>query len=255
MTMHIAILTDIHLTVEKNVRQDIDPKRRLVEALDFISGLPISLDLIVVMGDLAESAEPQAYEWLLELVSKVDCPVRLLIGNHDDRDVFKSLCSPELIDRDGFVQSSVETDREMFLFLDTVRTGETGGSYCSKRQAWLSEQLHRSKGKAAYLFMHHPPFDVGTHHDASKIKEHGDFAAIVREYGTVSHILVGHIHRTASGRWCNASWSSLGGTHVQSNLTFPGVRKAYRTGSGYVGILMIEGPTSIFHYSDFVNNY
>ena len=79
----------------------------------------------------------------------------MIIGNHF-LDVFKAHPSmPQ-----GFIQYSVELEESLWLCLDTLNDGQRHGILCQERLDWLDDQL-KSAQKPVYLFMHHPPFEVG----------------------------------------------------------------------------------------------
>ena len=66
-----------------------------------------------------------------------------MIGNHDDRDLFQSVFTNNPCDENKFVQSSLETDERVFIFLDTKKQGKNvhDGELCENRLDWLKKQL------------------------------------------------------------------------------------------------------------------
>ena len=47
-----------------------------------------------------------------------------MIGNHDDRDLFRTVFPDNPSDKNNFVQYSFETNEGIFLFLDTKKKGK-----------------------------------------------------------------------------------------------------------------------------------
>ena len=107
-----------------------------------------------------------------------------------------------------------------FLLLDTVEHGKNWGSYCEKRSAWLRSQLEKAGSKAAYLFMHHPPFNIGIpaldrislREDSKRIQK------IVNDFSNIKHLFFGHVHRPVSGSWHGIPFTTLRGTNHQVQL-------------------------------------
>ena len=55
----------------------------------------------------------------------------------------------------------MQSDGEVYLFLDTLQEGQVAGHYCEKRQDWLRNELKSHLNDPVYVFLHHPPFKVG----------------------------------------------------------------------------------------------
>lgn len=70
---------------------------------------------VVVTGDLSHWGEARAYAALAEELSRLRMPVRLLIGNHDDRSLFREIFAEEASDGDGHVQFAFTRDGVRFI--------------------------------------------------------------------------------------------------------------------------------------------
>ncbi|MGL3111893.1 metallophosphoesterase [Bradyrhizobium sp. BR 1432] len=158
--MKIIQITDLHLVPPGDRLFDNDPGERLKTCLADVAKQHADAELCVITGDLAHHGEQSAYVRLREALKVLPMPVRLLMGNHDDRANFRSVFPEALVDEHGFVQSMLDTTAGRFLFLDTKRSDSHAGLYCEHRQAWLRARLEETQGKPVYLFMHHPPLSV-----------------------------------------------------------------------------------------------
>jgi len=94
MLKHIH-LTDTHLVEAGHALYGIDPAWRLRQAIDSINREHPDAGFVIITGDLAHWGEPAAYQALREELAALRVPVRLLIGNHDDRGHFLKAC-PEV---------------------------------------------------------------------------------------------------------------------------------------------------------------
>jgi len=78
-------LTDTHL-VEKGTRlYGLDPYERLKLAIKDINGSHKDADCAVITGDLTNWGTPEEYKDLAEILSHLQLPLHLLLGNHDNR--------------------------------------------------------------------------------------------------------------------------------------------------------------------------
>ncbi len=220
-------LTDPHLTPEgAEPLYGLDPGARLALAVADIArrhgpqgAAPASF--AVVTGDLTHNAEPEAYARLRAILAGMPCPAHLLLGNHDERDVFRAAFPNAPVDARGFVQQAVDTPAGRCLMLDTKAPGTHAGRLCKDRLDWLAARLAEDQGPVL-LFLHHPPYRVGIAGmdqipllDAEALWE-----VLAPHRARIRHLFHGHLHRPLSGSWRGIPTSSLRGTSHQVALDF-----------------------------------
>lgn len=218
--MKIIQITDIHLVPSGERLFDSDPAERLEVCLRDIVAHHSDADLCVLTGDLAHHGQRSAYQRLREALKVLPMPVRLLIGNHDDRGEFRKVFPEAPIDDSGFIQSSLDTPAGRFLFLDTNQSDSHAGLYCEARKAWLTARLQEAGDRPVYLFMHHHPFPVHLRSVDDIMLEDGTALGKLLEEHNVRHLFFGHIHRPVAGNWRNIPFSSLRGLNHQTWLDF-----------------------------------
>lgn len=103
--MKIIQITDTHMIHPGDTLYGIDPAEQLARALVDIRQRHPDADLLVMTGDLCNHGEPEAYAQLKELLADMPFPVRLLLGNHDDRPNFRAAFPDHPVDDAGYVQS------------------------------------------------------------------------------------------------------------------------------------------------------
>ena len=208
--MKLIQVSDLHFVPPGTLLFGLDPRARLEAAIADINQHHGDAELCLFTGDLADHGAPAAYQALRETLAALQVPYRLTLGNHDHRDNFRHAFPEAPRDEHGFVQSVVSTGAGDIVVLDTHEPGQVSGSFCAKRQAWLKARLAEAAGRPVYLFMHHPPFDIGIPSlDLIRLAEPEGFARVVAEAGGVKHLFFGHVHRPVSGSWRGIPYAAL----------------------------------------------
>ena len=223
--MKIIHITDVHLVPPGEKLFETDPQERLVACLAHVAAHHADADLCIMTGDLTHDGEEEAYVALRDALRFFPIPVRLVVGNHDNRAAFQKIFPDAPVDPDGFIQSYDDTPMGRFIYLDTKLDGTHAGWYCETRQAWLQEALEGGADKPAYLFMHHPPFRIHLPlMDNIMLRNPEAFAAVVEPHN-IGHVFFGHVHRPVSGAWKGIPFSTLAGLNHQTALDFvtPGI--------------------------------
>ncbi|MEM7462280.1 MAG: phosphodiesterase [Pseudomonadota bacterium] len=208
--MKLIHISDIH--INETAILDHDPVENFKLCMTHVENHHGDADMVVITGDLTHHGNLSSYQRLRELISGWRIEPLLMIGNHDDRDVFLEHFPEQATDRNGFVQYVIDREEGRFIFLDTVEPGTHAGSFCKLRQSWLEENLQEAEklGVPVYLFMHHQPIDVGVKNsDIIGLMEGEGFRQILMRYNrTVRHLFFGHCHYVLSGSVCGIPMSA-----------------------------------------------
>jgi 3',5'-cyclic AMP phosphodiesterase CpdA len=216
--MKLIHITDTHFAAPGLQLYGLDPRARLDSAIADINKHHADAEVAIVTGDLTHWGEMEAYRNFLESMRALRLPYVVLVGNHDRRAACLEELSAAPRDSNGFVQGWRDTPRGRLLFLDTLDETSHAGQLCEQRLAWLSRTLAETlPDKPIYLFMHHPPFEVGVHQmDRIALSERAAFAAIIKPHkARIRHLFFGHVHRPISGSWMGIPFSTLRGTNHQ----------------------------------------
>ena len=206
--MIIGHITDFHIA-EPGDPFDVRyaPARYLERAVAHILALAKQPDVILATGDLTQTATPEAYQRLRELLAPLEVPVYVLPGNHDDRDNFRAAFHDHVyLPKEGFIQYVIEDYPVRLVALDTVIEGEVGGELCAERLAWLDARLAEAPEHPTLILMHHPPFLSGIagmdeNRDGMGLIGADAFGAIIARHPQVERIVCGHLHRPIESRW------------------------------------------------------
>ncbi len=252
--MKLIQVSDLHFVPPGTRLFGIDPRERLAAAIQDINAKHADAELCLFTGDLADHGVPEAYGALREVLSELRLPYRLLVGNHDDRANFAEAFPEAPRDENGFVQSVVRSGDGDLVLLDTNQLGSHAGAYCAARQAWLRARLSESAGRPVYLFMHHPPFDIGIPSlDRIRLLEEQGLAEAI-EGSDIRHIFFGHVHRPVSGSWRAIPYSALRSTVHQVPLDFGAKRSMpYSYEPPAYNVILISDGLTVVHHHDYLN--
>lgn len=247
--MKLIHLTDLHLMPPGETLWGLDPFARLDAALSDIALHHGDADLCVITGDLTEKGDAAAYEMLKRRLERFPLETHLLLGNHDDREAYRSVFGGE-----GHVQEAIVRNGRHLLFLDTLKgPPSSAGLYDVPRRAWLAAELAAAGPVPAYIFMHHPPFDIGhALMDLIKLDDAEDFAALLKGHD-IRHVFFGHAHRTISGSWNGISFSALPSLNHQLPLVSGSVETVYSDEPPMYAVVNLTDTMTVVHSDAFLH--
>jgi 3',5'-cyclic AMP phosphodiesterase CpdA len=254
--MKLIQVSDTHFVPPGRRLLGLDPRARLEACIDDINRNHGDAELCLFTGDLADSGMTEAYRVLGEVLAGLGPPFRLLIGNHDDRGNFLAAFPQAPRDENGFVQTVVGGAAGDLILLDTHEPGTAAGGYCARRCAWLRARLEDSGERPVYLFMHHPPFDIGVPSlDRIRLLEPEGFAEVVAGAEAIKHIFFGHVHRPVSGSWQGVPFSALRSTvHQVPFDTVTAHAVPYSHDAPAYGVILLEADRVVVHHHDYLND-
>jgi 3',5'-cyclic AMP phosphodiesterase CpdA len=247
----IVQITDTHLVAPGRSLFGLDPADRLRLAVRTVAAVAPDAALCVVTGDLADIGEVAAYEALGPILAELPMPVRLLLGNHDDRANFRAAMPDAPVDENGFVQSAFDIPEGRLLFLDTREAGTHAGRLCEARLGWLAAALAEARDRPVWLFLHHPPFAVGMDVvDAINLLDGEAFGRVLARHPDVRHLFLGHVHRPIAGSWRGIPFTVLYGTVHQSALNLGPLDLPLLEGPCHVAVALLEADRTVVHMHD-----
>jgi 3',5'-cyclic AMP phosphodiesterase CpdA len=252
--MKFIVLSDLHLMRPGERLWGLDPMERFEHCLADIARYHGDAAFCVIAGDLCDVAAPEAYAALKTRIDRFPLKTFLLIGNHDRRDVFSGIFGQSYCDSNGFVQRAHPAGDALCLFLDTFKGGRTSaGIYCEHRRAWLRHELARAKGQPVFLFMHHPPFDIGhSLMDLIKLEEAEAFYEAIKDHD-VRYLFFGHAHRPLSGVWRGIPFAAPPSVNHQLPLIAGSVPTVYSDEPAMYAVVMVEADRTIVHMDAFLD--
>lgn len=211
----LAQLSDFHVGADW---AGGDPTAGLAAAVGAVRALPERPDAVLVTGDLADHATDSEYEEARELLARIEAPVHVLPGNHDDRDALARWFGVPGA-RGEPVQYAVDIGPLRLVVLDTTIPGEDPGSLAGGRLDWLDAELAAEPERPTLVAMHHPPLVTGVPGwDGDGLaRAHQDaLAAVVGRHPQVQRLVAGHVHAVLSGELAGRPVLTAPSTYVQA---------------------------------------
>ena len=257
--LKLIILSDLHITPDRETILNIDPLQRMAAALVHIRQHHPDAQRLIITGDLSHYGDRVAYDQLREQLKDFSMPISFLLGNHDRRDAFVAAFPDVQKDAHGFVQSIADHGRSRLICLDTLNgppydhNAIHHGALCRNRLAWLDAALDLPSERHAIIFMHHPPHAVGFRGmDRIRLRDEIAFFDVVRRRGNVRHIVAGHIHRTISGSVHGIPFSVFKSPVHQQPMTFDSEETSLSVAEpGAYGIMFVTPDAVLVHTEDY----
>lgn len=252
--MKLVHLSDIHLTEPGTDCGGRDNNGRFALALAHALEHHGDAARIVISGDLAHWADAGAYALLAEAIAQSPVPVRLLVGNHDDRGAFLAAFPDHPRDSEGFVNHAETLHGHRLIYCDTIAPRTHRGHFCAARRAWLEAEL--GAAERALVFFHHHPLDIGSpSEDQIGIvpEDQAPLRALLeRHRGRIRHIFFGHVHTPLSGTLAGIPFSGVPSTAIQGvpdlspnlMLSAAPLEPAYR-------VVLLRGADTVIHQIPF----
>ncbi|WIB65364.1 metallophosphoesterase [Curtobacterium sp. MCBD17_040] len=196
--------------------------KRALAGLESSGAKPAAL---VFTGDIADTGDRDAYRRIRAVVGPVahrlGATVLWLMGNHDDREVFRrELLGSQSVDRSP-VDSVTTFDGLRVISLDTTVPGHHYGQIRPEQLTWLRNELATPAPRGSILALHHPPLpSIVEQAVTCELLDQQDLAAVVRS-SDVRTILAGHIHHTSFGTFAGIPVSVATASSYTQDLTAP----------------------------------
>lgn len=202
--MLIAQITDTHIGAKGKLLHELvrtaPSLRRCVERLEALAVRP---DVVVATGDLVDRGKTKEYRRLRRILDRLTIPLFVMPGNHDDREALRDAFRDHAyLPAHGPLQYAIDTLPLRLIALDSTRAQrKPGGELDRERLAWFEAALAAHPKRPTFVFLHHPPFEIGVAPvDAHGFRHARRFRTIVERNSQIVGIACGHIHRFFSTR-------------------------------------------------------
>lgn len=203
MTTKILQLSDLHPFADPDARLFGIPTRELLEdVLAHVQESGLRLDHVVVTGDHTHDELPETYAAVRVLLEPFLDRLWLLPGNHDDRAVLRAAFGERIpLDGTARITFSFRAGDWLCLGLDTHVPGAASGRIGADQVEWIRGQLDEHRPRAAVLFMHHPPVELGLAWlDRIGLDDGQLLRDLLEAEPRIRLVCCGHVHHESSSR-------------------------------------------------------
>ena len=217
-TTQILQLSDLHPFADPGERlYGIPTRELLVEVLSHVRASGLHPDHVVVTGDHTHDERPETYAAVRELLGPFLDRLWLLPGNHDDRAGLRSAFADRIPGEGGDrITFSFRAGDWLCLGLDTHLPGSVSGRLGADQVEWIRAQLDEQRPRAAVLFMHHPPVELGLAWlDRIGLEDADLLQDLLAGDPRIRLVCCGHVHHESSNRLGGAEIVTVPSTGLQ----------------------------------------
>jgi 3',5'-cyclic-AMP phosphodiesterase len=179
-------------------------------------------DAVIVTGDVANDGTDEQYAEARELLDRLDAPLYVVPGNHDDRTALRRHFTTP-VSADGRLIYTVPLGPLRLVALDTKRPDSDAGQLDGAQLAWLEAELAKGTATPTLVAMHHPPIEIGMapmDRIGIAAEERAAFVDVLAHHPQVQTVVAGHVHRLVVGSLGSASVMAVPSTCEQLVLDF-----------------------------------
>lgn len=215
----LAQLSDLHIGGNEG---GFDPVPHLEAVVEAVRSLPNRVDAVLVSGDLTDDGAEAGYRVARELLERLDAPLHVLPGNHDDRGRLRAAFA---LPGEGSepVRYSADVGELRLVVFDSNVPGQDPGRYDAEQLRWLDEELGAQPERPTLLALHHPPLVTGIEEWDGINLEPGQrplLAEVVSRHPPVRAIVGGHLHRVAASALAGVPVLAVPSTYMQAHPDF-----------------------------------
>ncbi|NNM60095.1 MAG: hypothetical protein HKM04_09825 [Legionellales bacterium] len=191
--LSIFQLSDLHIWPDPDkVHLGRSPLKQLEAAINEVNKRVCEDKLVILTGDLTNAPHPDAYRLLAQTLEKLEAPIYVIPGNHDD----KSMMDAYLNGKNIFHDTTIKKNKWRITLLDSSPPGKipASGKLVAEELARL-EKLSANNEEYVLIFLHHPPILFGSTWFRTVCLENRDeFNILVQHNPRIKAVVFGHAH-------------------------------------------------------------
>lgn len=208
-------LSDLHVGANEN---GVDPVPHLEAVVEAVRLLPNRPDAVLVSGDLTDDGAEEGYRLARGLLERLEVPVHVLPGNHDDRGRLRAAFGL-LGQGDEPIRYSADVGELRLVVFDSNVPGQDPGRYDPEQLRWLDAELAAEPERPTLLALHHPPLVTGIEEWDGINLEPGQLpllVEVVARHPQLRAIVGGHLHRIAASALAGVPVLAAPSTYLQA---------------------------------------
>lgn len=239
----LAQLSDLHIGANEN---GVDPVPRLEAVVEAVCSLPNPVDAVLVSGDLTHDGGQPEFQFVRQLLERLEAPLHVMPGNHDDRALLREAFGLPGKGAEP-VNYSVDVSELRLVVFDSNVPGQDPGRYDPEKLRWLDSELGAQPERPTLLAMHHPPLATGVREWDGINLEPGQreaLAEVVAKHPQLRAIVGGHLHRIAASALAGCPVLAAPSTYLQARPDFHAEDVEFGGAPGFALHALLDGELS-----------
>ena len=251
-------MSDIHLLPKGEMKRGLDTAPRFKSAIENVNKLHKDADLCVFAGDITEKSDIGAYALFDEIRAGSDLTQRVMLGNHDDRNIYLEHAKNPMLDENHFVEGYDDIKGHRILMLDSSEPNVLRGGLCEQRLLWTAKRLAEAKELSlkVILLLHHNPCALQMPVDTYRLAEPEKLLKVLHESDAdIIQVLAGHCHITTAGSWGGYPCATISGNQhrVEPFLRGRVGQQACFESPAQYAVLMSDGINCAVHFQNYID--
>ena len=194
--IRLVQISDPHVVVpEKQPVPGHNTAERLRAAVEAVNGLCPRPDFVILTGDLTNDEEEGSYLLVKSILTQLQAPLYLAVGNHDARLLFRRIMMGEVNPQPDPIHYTFHRNGYRFIILDSLEEGKITGSVDETQLSWLDDTLSDSSERFTIVCLHHPPVPTGVWWmDSMMLQQPDRLLRVLGRHPSVRWVLCGHVH-------------------------------------------------------------
>ena len=241
MTLKFLVLSDLHLMPEGEMSMGLDTAARLETAIEQINDRYGDADFCVLAGDLADLGQAAAYARLKTIIERLNIPVHITLGNHDDRPTFFEVFGQEFAAETGKVDKVIDLKGYRVIMLDSSEPGRVDGVLTVAQIDWLRARLNEALDRPVIVILHHNANALHIEADTIRILEPDAYLDALATHPDIRQVIAGHVHLTSTAMWRGIPFTTLAGSHYSVSFNVDKPKAPFRALSGPGQMAVVVG--------------
>lgn len=255
MTLKFVVMSDLHLVPEGELSMTLDTAARLEAAVEAVNARYGDADFCVLAGDLADLGQAAAYERLKAIIARLQIPVHVTLGNHDNRPTFLAVMGEGYLAETGKVDKVIDAKGYRIIVLDSSEPDRVDGVLEVAQLDWLRARLAEALDRPVIVILHHNANALHIESDNIAILEPEAFLDALATHPDIRQVIAGHVHLTSTAMWRGIPFTSLAGGHysVSFNVDQPNAPYKRLTGPGQMAVVVATEDRTTVLFEDFID--
>lgn len=148
--------------------------------------------LVIFTGDTSHDGAKQSYQYIVDAIKQITCPITWIPGNHDNPEYAEEIfASSSILKQRSFIFGDWQ-----LILLHSFWHNHIAGKLNAAELEFLNQALESKSAKYVALFVHHHVLPIGCRWlDQHIMSNANQLLSILDCYSSVKAVFCGHVHQ------------------------------------------------------------